>query len=140
MPPSHRYGPLPTRQSQSDLDPSIEMEAAFDDSDDDDSDHIPESRPLNQLNQPHPLASVPESPSPQQAHSYDFENVAYDYPPPGSPPTPSAVALPNDHGNSNGLIPSFTLDTSVIPQRRGWLGRTAASILPSYYVERLGLR
>lgn len=115
-----------------------EMEAAFDYSDDEDDEHnISESQPLN---------PTPTSPSTVRAQpvvhqhipgTYDFENVDYDYPPPGSPPRPSAVALPNEHGNSNGLVPSFDLDSTPGP-RRNWLQRTAASVLPTHYVQRLG--
>ncbi|KAJ7179013.1 hypothetical protein C8R46DRAFT_1072173 [Mycena filopes] len=128
---SGRYAPLPTGEARH------EMDAAFDDSDDEGDDS--ESRPLN---------PAPTSPTSPPAHSarpstthvpgtYDFENVDYDYPPPGSPPGPSATALPNEFGNSNGLVPSFTVDTAAAP-RRGWLNRTAAAVLPSHYVQRLG--
>jgi hypothetical protein len=122
---SHRYTPLPNGQ----LDASNEMEAAFNDSDDEDAS---DSHPLNPSHQSSPSSTLPTTQHPQ---SYDFENVDYDYPPPGSPPRPSAVALPNDHGNSNGLIPSFSLDTSAAARRRGWFGRAAASLVPTHYVD-----
>ena len=127
---SHRYAPLPNPPSvQHALN---EMDAAFDDSEDE-GDHIAasESQPLN-----------PTPPSPTRPHipgTYDFENVDYDYPPPGSPPAPSSVALPNNHGNSNGVIPSFSSDTTVPGPERSWFQRTASSILPSGFVRRLGL-
>ncbi len=85
------------------------MEAAFDYSEDeDDVNMTTESQPLN----PEPTSPqrVPPPPLPFQ-HSpgaYNFEFVDYDYPPPGSPPSPSATALPNNIGNSNGLVPNFT--------------------------------
>lgn len=122
---SNRYAPLPNNPSAH---PHIhdEMEAAFDDSDDDEP-NVPEMQPLNPSSSSQP--SVP-------AGTYDF-NADYDYPPPGSPPRPSAHALPNDHGNSNGIT-TFTVDTSV-PRRRGLFGRAAAAILPSNYVQRFGL-
>ncbi|KAJ7929908.1 hypothetical protein B0H13DRAFT_1962448 [Mycena leptocephala] len=108
---SGRYAPLPNPRTDRDAD--NELDAAFDDSDDegDDSDHVP--------------------------GTYDFENADYDYPPPGSPPGPSTRALPNEFGNSNGLIPSFAVDSAPGP-RQGWFNRTAAAILPSHYVQRLG--
>lgn len=99
-----------------------ELEAAFDyseDDDDDDDDNPSESHPLNPA---------------QTSRTYDFD---YDYPPPGSPPRPSQVALPNDHGNSNGFIPS-SFDSAPGPQPN-WFRRTAAVVLPSSYAQRLGL-
>ena len=89
-----------------------------------------------------------EEPSPISPHqttpagTYDFENVDYDYtrPPPGSPPGPSSRALPNEWGNSNGLVPSFsTVNTDAVRTRGGWFRRTAQAVLPSHYVQRLGL-
>lgn len=114
----------------------MEMAAAFDYSDDEDDDNAAtESRPLN------PISTLPPTPRSTQTHvpgTYDFENVDYDYPPPGSPPRPSATALPNDHGNSNGLIPSFELNSTPGP-RHMWFQRAAAAVLPSHYVRRLGI-
>jgi hypothetical protein len=132
---SNRYAPLPNPRSNHDA--HQEMEAAFDDSEDEDDQHhnISESRPLN------PTSTSPSTdvPSAHIPGTYDFESVDYDYPPPGSPPRPSAIALPNDHGNSNGLIPSFSLDSSAPIPRRGWFKRTAAALLPSHYIQRFGL-
>jgi len=133
---SIRYAPLPN--SRSNRDAHHEMEAAFDDSEDEDDQHNnSESQPLN------PTSTSPSTTEVPPAHTnipgtYDFESADYDYPPPGSPPRPSAVALPNDHGNSNGLIPSFSLDSSAPVPRRGWFKRTAAAVLPSHYVQRFG--
>ncbi|KAJ7094643.1 hypothetical protein B0H15DRAFT_131875 [Mycena belliarum] len=132
-----RYAPLPNPRT--DREASHEMDAAFESDDEADDYHdTSESHPLN------PASTSPQArPSklPSTTHvpgTYDFENVDYDYPPPGSPPGPSATALPNQHGNSNGLIPSFALDTAPAP-RRGWFTRTATAVLPSHYVQRLGL-
>ncbi|KAJ7638965.1 hypothetical protein FB45DRAFT_417383 [Roridomyces roridus] len=131
---SGRYAPLPNPRTERD-----EMDAAFDDSDDEVDDDSSESTPLN------PASTSPPShrPTPSQSRTshipgtYDFENVDYDYPPPGSPPGPSATALPNEYGNSNGQIPSFSVDAAHGPQL-GWFDRTARAILPSHYVHRLG--
>ncbi|KAJ7765001.1 hypothetical protein DFH07DRAFT_370765 [Mycena maculata] len=112
-----------------------EMDAAFDDSEDEDDDS--ESQPLNPA-PTSPQASAFRSATSHIPGTYDFENVDYDYPPPGSPPGPSATALPNGYGNSNGLVPSFNVDSARGP-RPGWFNRTAAAILPSHYVQRLGL-
>ncbi|KAF9055509.1 hypothetical protein BDZ89DRAFT_975973 [Hymenopellis radicata] len=133
---SARYAPLPARP---DRDAQHEMDAAFDDSDDeDDINDASESQPLN------PTPSSPQRghrsmPSTHIPGTYDFENVDYDYPPPGSPPPPSATALPNSIGNSNGLIPSFNIGTSRAGPRRGWLQRSAGAILPTPVMRRLGL-
>ncbi|KAF9008944.1 hypothetical protein BDQ17DRAFT_1349254 [Cyathus striatus] len=110
---SHRYAPLandPRTDRHMHRDQQVEMEAAFDYSDDEDDNS--ESTPLNPSSTPPP--------------SYDFENLDYaSYPPPGSPPTPSARALPNDIGNSNGLVPSF--DHTSNPAARSeqpWINTT----------------
>lgn len=137
---SNRYVPLPNSRSDHDAQ-AHEMQAAFDYSDDDEDDdsghNATESHPLN----PTPTSpAFVRIPSVQQhiPGTYDFENLDYDYPPPGSPPRPSAVALPNEHGNSNGLVPSFDSDSSPGPSR-GWFNRAAAVVLPSHYVHRFGL-
>ena len=115
---SNRYAPLPNNPNAV-QDVSDELEAAFDESNDEDN--LTELHPLN--------------PTPNRG-TYDFE-ADYDYPPPGSPPDPSAIALPNNIGNSNGIT-TFTVDSSALGQRRGWFGRTIASVLPTHYARRLG--
>lgn len=102
------------------------MEAAFDCSDDEDVSNATESQPLN----PCPSSPLMAESFHHQSGAYSFENVDYDYPPPGSPPPPSATALPNDIGNSNGFIPDFTTPASHGP-RRMWFQRAAAMLLPS---------
>jgi hypothetical protein len=131
FPMSTRYAPLPNPRSDDDeLD--NEMEAAFDDPEDDDE----------QIHISHPEPSLDRPQDPHTAPSlggYDFENVDYDYPPPGSPPRPSALALPNNYGNSNGLVPSFDASTSQARPRRSWFKSAAAAVLPAHYMRRLGL-
>jgi hypothetical protein len=113
------------------------MDAAFDDSDDEGDDS--ESRPLNPA-PTSPRATHSSRPSAHIPGTYDFENVDYDYPPPGSPPGPSAVALPNEFGNSNGLVPdTFDVNSAAPGPRRGWFSRTAAAVLPSHYIQRFGM-
>ena len=133
---STRYAPIPNPHT----DPLLndEMEAAFeqDDEDDEDDDHA-ESRPLN------PSVSYP-SPSPDSRTPtpgiYDFENFDYaSLPPPGSPPRPSSVALPNSIGNSNGLIPSPSDVRHVDSPRSGWFRRTARTVLPNSLAQRFHL-
>lgn len=120
---SNRYAPLPN-DPKANQNTQHEMEAAFDDDSDDEP--VSESQPLTR-NTP-----------PRTPGAYDFENVDYDYPPPGSPPAPSSVALPNNFGNSNGLIPTFELGSSAAPPRRPWMSRILNNVLPSRYGERLG--
>lgn len=133
---SNRYAPLPNPRS--DRDAEHEMEAAFDNSDDEDDIHnTSETQPLTSSTSPSGQAQMPQTPS-RIPGAYDFENVDYDYPPPGSPPPPSSFALPNNHGNSNGQIPSFDVDPSVYGPRKNWFQRTLTAVLPSRYAERLG--
>ncbi|KIK67992.1 hypothetical protein GYMLUDRAFT_155118 [Collybiopsis luxurians FD-317 M1] len=128
---SNRYAPLPN-DPRADQHAQHELEAAFDDSDDEEAS---ESQPLTIRTTTPP----PQQPNTTQVPgSYDFENVDYDYPPPGSPPAPSAFALPNNHGNSNGFVPTFDLEPSRNPPRRTWVSKVLTSILPSRYSERLG--
>ncbi|KAH9179856.1 hypothetical protein EDB89DRAFT_1842083 [Lactarius sanguifluus] len=125
---SARYAPLPSTQT----DPLLndEMEAAFEDDDDDD---VVASRPLN----PTAYSSPPHTPTPGR---YDFENFDYaSFPPPGSPPRPSSSALPNDIGNSNGLVPSPTDVQHESAPRPHWFRRSARIILPHALISRLHL-
>lgn len=125
-----RYAPLPTHRSDPDSD--RELEAAFDNSDDDDDLVAHESQPLNPSRTPrHKPPPLPISIS----GTYDFEREDYDIPPPGSP----TRAMQNDYGNSNGHIPSFTTDVDTArSSASGWFSRTASAVLPSHYVERFG--
>ncbi|KAJ6448940.1 hypothetical protein C8R45DRAFT_1045723 [Mycena sanguinolenta] len=104
-----RYAPLSAQDADSELD------AAFGGDDED--------TPLVQSYDP--PAHVPGA--------YDFERE-YDYPPPGSPPRsafPSALALPNDIGNSNGRLPT----EPVVPPvpRASFFRRAVGAILPTHY-------
>lgn len=147
---SARYAPLPNPHTDPTRDE--ELEAAFEDSDDEDEDRSPVNNnnhnrtARNGAYQSLPNDEPSEQPDSPQHHTqgaYDFENVDYDYirPPPGSPPGPSTRALPNEWGNSNGLIPSFTsVSTDAEYMRGSWFGRAARSVLPSHYVQRLGLQ
>jgi len=138
---AHRYAPLPNPSHDHDHrvtqhDREVEMQAAFDYSDDEDDErNATEAQPLN-----------PTPTSPTESHSppvhtpgtYNFETVDYDYPPPGSPPRPSATALPNNIGNSNGFIPAFT-PPSIRGPHRMWLQRAAAAVLPASALSRMGI-
>lgn len=105
-----RYAPL----SNPAVNPDEEMDAAFENSDDEDEELSSENahKPLLRRAQDHPLSpdhrSAPPSPgvtdNAEAGPSYNFE-YDYDFPPPGSPPRPSALALPNEFGNTNGQLP-----------------------------------
>ncbi|KAJ4478269.1 hypothetical protein J3R30DRAFT_3290341 [Lentinula aciculospora] len=124
---SNRYAPLPN-DPRANQDAQHEMEAAFDD--DSDDEEVSESHPLTRNITPPPTNRTPGS--------YDFENVDYDYPPPGSPPATSARPIPNNFGTSNGLITTFELHPSQTAPRRTWVSRVLSNILPSRYSERFG--
>ncbi|KAJ2920105.1 hypothetical protein MD484_g366, partial [Candolleomyces efflorescens] len=136
-----RYSRIPNpseRHPHHDLDD--EVEAAFDYREDDDDDRDPsESQPLNpNASQPAPRAQAPPPPPVNAPGTYNFEIVDYDYPPPGSPPPLSAHALPNEFGNSNGLVPEFDRDT--VPQlRTPWWKRAATTVLPQSVANRIGI-
>ncbi|KAK7051582.1 hypothetical protein VNI00_004561 [Paramarasmius palmivorus] len=130
------YSPL-----QRDDENNDELNAAFNGSEDSED----ESTPLN----PNQVKSGTPAPvfhsrasSLGQANAipgaYDFEkDYDYDHPPPGSPPGPSAFALPNDHGNSNGLLPASPvrpqLQGSSQGGRRGFFRKVVGAILPTHY-------
>ncbi|KAI0267748.1 hypothetical protein BC834DRAFT_57370 [Gloeopeniophorella convolvens] len=126
-----RYAPLPNPRTSPDAE--REMDDAFDD---DDRDEHNETTPLTVQ---HPRSPEPIDSSRQRSDSfagpgaYDFERD-YDYPPPGSPPPPSTVALPNNIGNSNGLLPTSPVTRAP---RRSFFRRTVGALLPQYY-QRIG--
>jgi hypothetical protein len=125
--PVQRYAPLPNPQT--DLDAEREMDDAFDE---DDHDNQGETTPLtlNQPRSPVPAGQLSLRGSAQTvSNAYDFERD-YDHPPPGSPPTVSTHAFPNNYGNSNGLLPTSPINRSP-PQ--SILRRTFAGLLPQSY-------
>ncbi|KAH9063900.1 metal homeostatis protein bsd2 [Lactarius vividus] len=128
MAPTQRYAPLPNPQT--DVDAEREMDDAFDD---DDHDNHGETTPLT-LHQPRSPVSAGQLPlrgdSQPATNAYDFERD-YDYPPPGSPPSVSALALPNNFGNSNGQLPSSPVVVRAPPQ--SIFRRAFGALLPQYY-------
>ncbi|KZT12763.1 uncharacterized protein LAESUDRAFT_639978 [Laetiporus sulphureus 93-53] len=159
---SAHYAPLPSTHTDPHAD--HELEDAFDDSDDEDGTQQQQQQPPRLTrtrngyhslahDEPDPLSlsdddeptagpPPPDTP-PTRTHvprTYDFEDTDFDWvhPPPGSPPSPSAQAHPNDYGNSNGLVPAAT-DADRDARRGGWFRRTAATVLPSHYIQRWGL-
>lgn len=123
------YAPLPNPRSN----PEREMADAFDlDGDVDDHHSAHETTPLTHNNSqpPSTIAQVFPRETTSIPGAYDFERE-YDFPPPGSPPRPSSRALPNDFGNSNGLLPMSPVQ---IPKPRvSFLRRAVGAILPTHY-------
>ena len=133
-----------------------ELEDAFDSEDEgqDSSESTPLTRSLPPrtdshvhppLDADHAFPSPAPTTTPNTAASgvYDFEreyDTDYDYarPPPGSPPGLSTRALPNDYGNSNGLLPTGPVQppqTRSGPQLRVPFWRKAVgALLPQHYV------
>ncbi|KAH8118366.1 hypothetical protein DFH11DRAFT_1686547 [Phellopilus nigrolimitatus] len=153
-----RYAPLPNPRSRPDED---EMEAAFEASDDEDGGdpRSAESQPLNpggasrrhdedeeddddDHQATYPLRDVVAPNTNTRSagqRTYDFENVDYDFPPPGSPPPRDRALLNNDWGNSNGVLPSAPVARPAlripVRGRQGleWVRR----VLPARMAERL---
>ncbi len=127
---SNRYAPLPNPRSLPDSE--RELDEAFESDDELDQDHtestpLVSSRPPVSSHTPRSLSLAIPSPAP-----YDFErDFDYDRPPPGSPPGPSTVAIPNDIGNSNGLLPSSPVRQSI--GRPPIFRRMFGALLPQYY-------
>ncbi|KAI0254990.1 hypothetical protein BJV78DRAFT_1273649 [Lactifluus subvellereus] len=131
MVPVRHYAPLPNPRKSPDAD--HEMDDAFDDDDQG------ETAPLT-LHQPRTPVSAGPPPlhggfQPALPSAYDFERD-YDYPPPGSPPSPSSTfALPNNnYGNSNGHLPTSPIVPSP-PQ--SIFRRTFGAWLPARYYQRV---
>ena len=131
-----RYERLPNPSSSHD--PEGELEAAFelnDDDEDEDRDQKggrgrSQALTINTATTktttiPAPLGSA------ARAGGYDFERQDYDFPPPGSPPPPTSRALPNDFGNSNGIVPSSPAVSQ--PPRPSFFRRAMGVFLPSQY-------
>lgn len=136
LPMSARYTPLSNPRSAPDAE--RELEDAFDlDDEDEHESNAHESTPLthntnNVVSPQHTghVRTATQGAAAPYSGAYDFER-AYDFPPPGSPPPPSSQALPNDYGNSNGLLPTAPL---AIPKpKRSLFQRTLGAILPTHY-------
>jgi hypothetical protein len=124
------YASLPNPRTNPDA--AREMDDAFDD----DNDDHRETAPLTLHQAPSPVsAEPPPSRSGSQlmplSNPYDFERDYYDLPPPGSPPSPSTFALPNNYGNSNGHLPTSPI-ASLPPQRQSIFRRTFGAWFPAW--------
>ena len=139
----HRYTQLPISRPHRQVtqhDREVEMQAAFDYSDDEDDERTTsEAHPLNPVSALSTPAPVSEQTPTHVPGTYDFDAVGYDRPPPGSPPPPSSSALPNNHGNSNGLVPEFDSLSSRRGPPRMWFQRAVATLLPSSLLSSMGL-
>lgn len=131
---SARYTPLSNPRSAPDAERELEDAFDLDDENEDDS-NAHESTPLthhtnNVVSPQHSGHVRTESTGTPNSGAYDFER-AYDFPPPGSPPAPSSRALPNDYGNTNGLLP--TAPPAIPKPKRSFFQRTLGAILPTHY-------
>ncbi|RPD61211.1 hypothetical protein L226DRAFT_508031 [Lentinus tigrinus ALCF2SS1-7] len=132
------YAPLPNSRYAAE-DAQRELDDAFDSEDEgqDSSESTPLTRALPPRSDSHyhpPLDGefLEPIPTPQSVPGgYDFERD-YDYPPPGSPPGPSSLALPNDFGNSNGFLP--TAPVRPPKPRVSFWRRAVGALLPQHYV------
>ncbi|EGO24522.1 hypothetical protein SERLADRAFT_389912, partial [Serpula lacrymans var. lacrymans S7.9] len=107
-----RYAPVPTRRSSNGPEAEQELDDAFESDNEDDSQL--ESTPLTQSYSIRSEDTLHNSSPNAMPGVYDFErDYDYDRPPPGSPPGISAVAMPNDIGNSNGQLPTSPLGTTI---------------------------
>ncbi|KAG8213365.1 hypothetical protein J3R82DRAFT_11856 [Butyriboletus roseoflavus] len=116
------YALLPTQQPTQEADRELNEAFASDEEEEQQCSEAP-----TRFSPPETSKTSPTIPA-----VYDFERD-FDYvrPPPGSPPRPSAVALPNDFGNSNGLVPSSPAETPI--HRPSFLRRAVGAILPTHY-------
>ena len=104
-----------------------ELDEAFESDEEDQHDPVATTTPT----QSRPPTETPKTSS-TVPPVYDFErDFDYARPPPGSPPRPSAVALPNDFGNSNGLVPSSPIAIPI--HRPSFFRRAVSTILPTHY-------
>lgn len=122
--PTQRYAPLPNPQT--DLDAEREMDDAFDDDDHGETTPLTFNQPRSPISAGQPSLRGSSQTVP---NAYDFERD-YDHPPPGSPPSFSTQAFPNNYGNSNGHLPTSPVSRSP-PQ--SIFRRTFGALLPQHY-------
>ncbi|KZT19119.1 hypothetical protein NEOLEDRAFT_1078491 [Neolentinus lepideus HHB14362 ss-1] len=127
------YAPLPNLRSAPDAE--REMDDAFE-SDGEEDQNLAEIRPLTSgYNNTHHASHAEDDGTSHDILNapggYDFERD-YDFPPPGSPPAPAARALPNDLGNTNGVIPTSVVRPPL--PRQSFVRRAVGALLPSHYI------
>ncbi|KAF8623691.1 hypothetical protein AX17_007389 [Amanita inopinata Kibby_2008] len=126
--PRHGYLNIASHSAHSaHRDAELDDAFASDNDDDNDDDTPPTTRLITRA-----TPADQATPTHQQhvPGAYDFERD-YDYPPPGSPPRPSSRALPNDYGNTNGLLPAAPIHQSL-PQP-SFFRRAVGALLPTHY-------
>lgn len=127
-----RYARVPNPSSSHDLEE--ELEAAFELNDDDDDEDSNDRNHTRSRSQALPIrtttTNVAQAPA-NNTGGYDFERQDYDFPPPGSPPAPTARALPNDIGNSNGVLPVSPVTNQ--PPQPSFFRRAVGALLPTHY-------
>lgn len=126
--PRAAYAPLPSAHEAAEA-AERQMEDAFDVSDDEDDDggQSQETRPMI------PVAQAGLSSGNSPSSNNNLYNFEYDYtmPPPGSPPRPSARAIPdNVFGNSNGYVPVSAHIPRSSASRSGWIQAILVPFLP----------
>jgi hypothetical protein len=117
-----RYSQLPNPV----VDLDAEMDAAFENSDDEGDEPVDAMQSVNQPLLRRGSDQLQRSATPPlnnqstsalaTASTYNFE-LPYDVPPPGSPPRPSEFSIPNQYGNSNGQLPNQAIIKRERPQR-----------------------
>ena len=121
-----QYAPLPNPRSAPD-DADRELDEAFGSEYDetDETTHTESTPFISTTERRQPLTVATPG-------TYDFERD-YDYtqPPPGSPPSPSTTARPNNWGNSNGELPVDTVRPAAT--RPSFFRRIVGTVLPQHY-------
>ncbi|KAI6108322.1 hypothetical protein F5141DRAFT_109329 [Pisolithus sp. B1] len=133
---SGRYAPLPTQQPSRHVNRELDEAFGSDDEDlDPDQTHSSESTPLTQNTSPSNRfseSSLKTGSDGAGVAAYDFErDFDYARPPPGSPPRASSGAVPNDIGNTNGVLPSSPVEPPIL--RPSFFRRAVGAILPTHY-------
>lgn len=132
-----RYAPLPTQQPSRGADRELDEAFGSDDEDLEADQRHSEFTPLTHNTSPANRCSESSSKTGSDGAgvaAYDFERD-FDYvrPPPGSPPRLSAAAVPNDIGNTNGVLSTSPVEPPVL--RPSFFRRAVGAILPTHYTQ-----
>ncbi|KIJ56705.1 hypothetical protein M422DRAFT_22866 [Sphaerobolus stellatus SS14] len=121
-----RYASLPGSSAAQERELEETFAVVWESDDEDDDSPDAESKPLNPRREASP---PPEPASGTTGATYDFENLDYDYPPPGSPPGPTMAVPNNPIGNNNGRIPTSPPQIPT-PRRQGLFHRAVQVVFP----------
>jgi hypothetical protein len=127
-----RYSPV-SRSDREHHDAERELDDSFasdNEDNDDENENTPLTRNIPSSEPARAAFHVTEDRASTIPGAYDFERD-YTLPPPGSPPRPSAFALPNEYGNSNGELPTSPVRESG--PRRSFFRRIVGNVLPTHY-------